>query len=217
HCIDATWSFKTFFLRGIWKQPLCFISHELWELINTLNSCNIDDKEVLFTPCMWTLSPSNSSELDTKFAMIRDVGATWVILGHCDKGHVFDKSNEIIDGKVAYTLLYTQHEAKVLYQQVEKKKHFAVMKDWSKVIQAYEPVWSIKTAAPQQTLKVIVANVSDMISKLPDSSGDGFTGDTYKKMPPQLGHCQILPSGKFQPRSKVLNMFLALISPFLSF
>uniref|UniRef100_A0A8C5PH46 Triosephosphate isomerase n=1 Tax=Leptobrachium leishanense TaxID=445787 RepID=A0A8C5PH46_9ANUR len=105
-------------------------------------------------------------------AMIKDVGVTWVILGHSERRHVFGESDELIGQKVAHALeegigviacigeKLDEREAgiteKVVFEQTKAIANN--VKDWSKVVLAYEPVWAIgtgKTATPQQALSLV--------------------------------------------------------------
>ncbi|XP_075680151.1 triose phosphate isomerase [Dermatophagoides pteronyssinus] len=104
-------------------------------------------------------------------AMIKDVGAEWVILGHSERRNVFGENDQLIGEKVEHALneglsviacigeLFEEREAgkttEVVFRQTQViSKH---VKDWSKVVLAYEPVWAIgtgKTASPQQAQEV---------------------------------------------------------------
>lgn len=122
-------------------------------------------------------------------AMIKDIGVGWVILGHSERRTIFGEPDELIADKVAHALeqglkviacigeTLTEREAHqteaVVFRQT--KAIAAAVKDWSKVVLAYEPVWAIgtgKTATPQQAQDVhkslrdwIVDNVSAEVAK----------------------------------------------------
>ncbi|CAN8016838.1 unnamed protein product [Ixodes persulcatus] len=100
-------------------------------------------------------------------AMIKDCGATWVILGHSERRNVFKESDELIGDKVHHALesglnviacigeLLEEREAgkteEVVYRQTAAIA--AKVTDWNRVVLAYEPVWAIgtgKTASPEQ-------------------------------------------------------------------
>uniref|UniRef100_A0A672LW94 Triosephosphate isomerase n=1 Tax=Sinocyclocheilus grahami TaxID=75366 RepID=A0A672LW94_SINGR len=100
-------------------------------------------------------------------AMIKDCGVKWVILGHSERRHVFGESDELIGQKVAHALenglgviacfgeKLDEREAGITEKVVFAQTKFIAdnVKDWSKVVLAYEPVWAIgtgKTASPQQ-------------------------------------------------------------------
>ncbi|XP_060915711.1 triosephosphate isomerase [Labrus mixtus] len=121
-------------------------------------------------------------------AMIQDCGVDWVILGHSERRHVFGESDELIGQKVAHALeselsvvacigeTLEEREAgtteEVVYSQTQVIADN--VKDWGKVVLAYEPVWAIgtgKTASPEQAQEVheklrawLRANVADDVA-----------------------------------------------------
>ncbi|XP_036411364.1 triosephosphate isomerase B-like [Megalops cyprinoides] len=143
-------------------------------------------------------------------AMIKDCGVEWVILGHSERRHIFGESDELIGQKVAHALesglgviacigeKLDEREAgiteKVVFAQTQAIADN--VKDWSKVVLAYEPVWAIgtgKTASPQQAQEVhdklrqwLKANVSNAVA---DSVriiyGGSVTGGTCKELASQ--------------------------------
>lgn len=122
-------------------------------------------------------------------AMIKDIGAEWVILGHSERRNVFGETDELIADKVAHALseglkvmacvgeLLEEREAgktqEVVFRQT--KAIADKVSDWNKVVIAYEPVWAIgtgKTASPEQAQEVheqlrkwLTDNVSADVSK----------------------------------------------------
>ncbi|XP_064415445.1 triosephosphate isomerase B [Latimeria chalumnae] len=140
-------------------------------------------------------------------AMIKDCGVTWVILGHSERRHVFGESDELIGQKVSHALSeglgvvacigekLDEREAGITEKVVfEQTKVIADnVKDWSKVVLAYEPVWAIgtgKTATPQQAQEVheklrkwLKENVSETVA---DSVriiyGGSVTGASCKEL-----------------------------------
>lgn len=120
--------------------------------------------------------------------MLKDVGADWVIIGHSERRAIFGESDELVAEKVAFALAegmkviacigetLQEREAgqteAVVFRQT--KAIAAVVKDWSNVVVAYEPVWAIGTgvtASPQQAQDVhaalrkwFVENVSQAVS-----------------------------------------------------
>ncbi|KAK6175583.1 hypothetical protein SNE40_014013 [Patella caerulea] len=122
-------------------------------------------------------------------AMAKDVGATWVILGHSERRHVFGETDELIGEKVKHVLSeglgviacigekLEEREANqtndVVFRQT--KSIAANISDWSRVVLAYEPVWAIgtgKTATPDQAQQVhkdlrewLAQNVSAEVAK----------------------------------------------------
>lgn len=106
---------------------------------------------------------------ETSVAMVKDAGATSVILGHSERRHVLNETNEDINKKVAKTLagglqavlcvgeLLEEREANkteaVLDEQMEGGLNDVTADDMANVVIAYEPVWAIgtgKTASPEQ-------------------------------------------------------------------
>uniref|UniRef100_A0A8C2LNP0 Triosephosphate isomerase n=1 Tax=Cricetulus griseus TaxID=10029 RepID=A0A8C2LNP0_CRIGR len=90
--------------------------------------------------------------------MIKDIGAAeWVVLGYSERRHIFGESDELIGQKVAHALA---KDLGVIASGITKKVVFEQtkviadnVKDWDKVVLAYEPVWAIgtgRTATPQQ-------------------------------------------------------------------
>jgi len=122
-------------------------------------------------------------------AMIKDIGVKWVILGHSERRNVFKETDELIAEKVGHSLeeglhviacigeLLEEREAgkttDVVFRQM--KAIAGKVKDWDKVVIAYEPVWAIgtgKTASPAQAQEVhaqlrqwLAENVSKTVSE----------------------------------------------------
>lgn len=103
--------------------------------------------------------------------MVKDLGCKWVILGHSERRHKFNESDELIGEKVQHALsagigviacvgeLLSEREAgqttEVVFRQT--KAIADNVSDWSKVVIAYEPVWAIgtgETATPEQAQEV---------------------------------------------------------------
>ncbi|CAI9574448.1 unnamed protein product, partial [Staurois parvus] len=90
--------------------------------------------------------------------------------------HVFGESDELIGQKL------DQREAGITDKIVAEQTKFIAdnVKDWSKVVLAYEPVWAIgtgKTATPQQAQEVH--------AKLRIIYGGSVTGGTCKELASQ--------------------------------
>jgi len=104
-------------------------------------------------------------------AMIKDNGIEWVILGHSERRNVFGENDSLIADKVGHALdeglnviacigeLLEERESgkttDVVFRQTQAIA--AKVKDWSRVVLAYEPVWAIgtgKTASPAQAQEV---------------------------------------------------------------
>jgi len=140
-------------------------------------------------------------------AMIKDCGVHWVILGHSERRHVFGESDELIGQKCAHALenglgviacigeKLDEREAGITEKVVFAQTKFFVdnVKDWSKVVLAYEPVWAIgtgKTASPAQAQEVheklrawMKTNVSEAVANsVRIIYGGSVTGATCKEL-----------------------------------
>jgi len=106
-------------------------------------------------------------------AMIKDIGVSWVILGHSERRNVFGEPDALIGEKVAHALAEGLSIIPCIGEKLEEREAgkteevvFAQLKaivdqipadKWDKVVIAYEPVWAIgtgKTASPQQAQEV---------------------------------------------------------------
>jgi triosephosphate isomerase (TIM) len=116
--------------------------------------------------------------------MIKDVGATHVILGHSERRHVFGESDCLINKKVKAALaaglkpilcigeLLEEREAdktmEVNERQITKGLEGVTAEQMADVVIAYEPVWAIgtgKVASPEQAQDVH-AEVRAILAKL---------------------------------------------------
>jgi len=111
---------------------------------------------------------------ETSVAMLRDLGVSWVILGHSERRHVFGETDAQLAAKVRTVQTgnlsaivcvgekLSEREAhqttEVCFRQLEA---FAgAISDWSRIVVAYEPVWAIgtgRTASPEQAAEVHTA------------------------------------------------------------
>merc|ERR1719378_1782285 len=106
--------------------------------------------------------------------MIKDCGCEWVILGHSERRNVFGETDQLIGEKVAFALQSGLNVIPCFGEKLEEREAGATLdvcykqlsaiasgiKDWSKVVLAYEPVWAIgtgKTATPAQAQEVHAA------------------------------------------------------------
>jgi len=106
-------------------------------------------------------------------AMLKDVGCTYVILGHSERRHVIGESDELINRKVLKALadglrpifcvgeLLSEREAgqtlEVVRRQVRVGLEGVGREAAARVTVAYEPVWAIgtgRTATPAQAQEV---------------------------------------------------------------
>lgn len=100
--------------------------------------------------------------------MLKEAGASFVLLGHSERRHLFGESSSFIHQKVLRALkddlqpilcvgeTLEEHEAKkkekVLREQISLGLKTVAKDDGCKIILAYEPVWAIgtgKTATPE--------------------------------------------------------------------
>lgn len=100
-------------------------------------------------------------------SMLKDAGATFVIIGHSERRKIFGESNEQINAKViraldegmtpVFCVGETEEERESGHEEILESQIIDGLKgvskdDLSKVIVAYEPVWAIgtgKTATPK--------------------------------------------------------------------
>ncbi|KAG8435757.1 hypothetical protein GDO86_013628 [Hymenochirus boettgeri] len=220
---------RKFFVGGNWKMN--GDKKSLGELINTMNAgkVNADTEVVCGAPSIYI--DFARQKLDSKFAvaaqncykvpsgaftgeispaMIKDCGATWVILGHSERRHIFGESDELIGQKVAHALSEgigvigcigekLDHREAGITEKVVNEQTKAIadnVKDWSKVVLAYEPVWAIgtgKSATPQQAQEVHIklrdwlkTHVSEEVAKsVRIIYGGSVTGATCKELASQ--------------------------------
>lgn len=114
----------------------------------------------------------------------------WVILGHSERRSLYGETNEIVAKKLKYALekginvilcigeQLAEREAgttnAILKAQLDACKES--VKDWSKVVVAYEPVWAIgtgKVATPEQAQETqayvrswLKDNISEDVAKV---------------------------------------------------
>ncbi|MBW2974965.1 triose-phosphate isomerase [Candidatus Woesearchaeota archaeon] len=107
--------------------------------------------------------------------MIKETGASYVILGHSERRHVFNEDDELINKKIASAInnslkpifcvgetLEQREENRteqVIKEQVEKGLEGIKKEEMKDIVIAYEPVWAIgtgKNATPEQAEEVHV-------------------------------------------------------------
>jgi triosephosphate isomerase len=158
--------------------------------------------------CYKTKSGAFTGEVSP--AMIKDNGGCWVILGHSERRHIIGESEEFVCEKVGHAL---SEGLKVIFcvGETEEEREEDItdeiifcqleclignVKDWSKLVIAYEPVWAIgtgKTATPEEAQEVhclirqwLVHNVSQ---KVADSVRIIYGGSVTEENSKQLA-CQ---------------------------
>ena len=89
--------------------------------------------------------------------MIKDCGCEWVILGHSERRHVFGETDALIGEKVGFALESGLQIIPCIGEKLDEREAGKTeevcfnqlqaivdnVKDWSKVVLAYEPVWAI--------------------------------------------------------------------------
>ncbi|KAL8183282.1 UNVERIFIED_CONTAM: triosephosphate isomerase [Gekko kuhli] len=195
---------RKFFVGGNWKMS--GDKKSLGELIQTLNGTkvpadtNVNCYKLPKGAFMGEISP----------AMIKDVGVTWVILGHSERKHVFGESDELIGQKVAHALAEGLGVIACIGEKLDKREGSITekvvfhqttaiadnVKDWSKVVLTYESVWATgtgKTVTPQQAQEVheklrgwLKSNVSEAVAQSTRIIYGGLvTGGTCKELASQ--------------------------------
>jgi len=103
--------------------------------------------------------------------MLKDMGLKWTIAGHSERRTLFNESDEFVAKKTAHALDIGLHvigclgesnaefesgkTEEVVYRQLAA--YAAVVRDWSRFVLAYEPIWAIgtgKTATPERAEEV---------------------------------------------------------------
>jgi len=120
---------------------------------------------------------------------LKDSGIHWTILGHSERRTIFKENDELIAKKTAHAIdvgisvigclgeTLSEFESNQTEPVVTKQlaAYAAVVKDYSKFVIAYEPVWAIgtgKTATPERAQEVqlllrkwLAAHVSPEVAK----------------------------------------------------
>ncbi|KAM1760713.1 hypothetical protein EV1_003413 [Malus domestica] len=182
-----------FFVGGNWKCN--GTKDSIRKLVADLNSAKLEaDVDVVVAPPFLYLDQVKSSLTDCielsgqnswvgkggaftgeiSVEQLKDIGATWVILGHSERRHVIGEDDQFIGKKAAYALsedlgviacigekLEEREAGKTFDVCFQQLKAFAdAVPSWDKIVVAYEPVWAIgtgKVASPEQAQEVHVA------------------------------------------------------------
>nr|BAN20445.1 triosephosphate isomerase [Riptortus pedestris] len=151
--------------------------------------------------------PSGAFTGEISPAMLKDLGISWVILGHSERRHIFCETDKLIGEKVAHALSEGLQVIACIGEKLEEREAGKTeevvycqmkaiannVKDWSKVVIAYEPVWAIgtgKTATPEQAQEVhcqlrewLRENVSQSVSDtVRIIYGGSVTGSNSKQL-----------------------------------
>merc|ERR1712168_485873 len=199
---------RRFFVGGNWKMNGTLASID--KLVEMLNSASIKaDSEIVCAPPALYLSyvrenltsriqvagqncykvPKGAFTGDISPAMLDDVGARYVILGHSERRHVFGETDALIGEKVKHALDAGLTVIACIGEKLDQREagktlevNFAQLSaiaenvsNWQKVVVAYEPVWAIGTgvtASPDQAQEVheklrgwLTKNVSLMVGR----------------------------------------------------
>jgi len=119
--------------------------------------------------------PKGAFTGEVSAAMLLDVGATFVILGHSERRHVYGESDDLVNAKVGAALTAGLDVILCIGETIEEREAGATEKvckrqlvsglqgvdasDMARVTIAYEPVWAIgtgHTATPEQASDVHV-------------------------------------------------------------
>ncbi|TKA21899.1 Triosephosphate isomerase [Salinomyces thailandicus] len=133
--------------------------------------------------------PNGAFTGEISVEQLRDSNVTWTLLGHSERRVILQESNEFvgrktknaIDGGVGVILCcgetLEQREANQTIDVVtaQLKAVAETVKDWSKIVVAYEPVWAIgtgKVATTEQAQEVHAAIRSWMVKELGQGPAD---------------------------------------------
>jgi triosephosphate isomerase len=105
---------------------------------------------------------------EISFPMVQELGCTRVLLGHSERRHIFNESNELINKKLKASLqrrlrpvlcigeTFSERESDLTFQVLENQINAAIKgldkENIRNIIWAYEPVWAIgtgRTASPE--------------------------------------------------------------------
>ena len=125
--------------------------------------------------------------------MILSTGATWTLIGHSERRHVFDENDDFIQKKVVAALKANLHPilcvgetldereagktGDVVLGQVRAGLRGLESAEIAKTVIAYEPVWAIgtgKTATPEQGAEVHAAIRGEIAELAGKDVAEGF-------------------------------------------
>lgn len=195
---------RKFCVGGNWKMN--GDQKSIAEIAKTLSSAALDpNTEVVIgcpaiylmyarnlLPCELGLAGQNAYKVakgaftgEISPAMLKDIGADWVILGHSERRAIFGESDALIAEKAEHALAEGLKVIACIGETLEEREagktnevvarqmcaYAQKIKDWKNVVVAYEPVWAIgtgQTATPDQAQEVhafLRQWLSDNISK----------------------------------------------------
>lgn len=181
---------KTIFIAN-WKMNKTIA--EAQKFVEDFKNTNFqDDQEVVICPSFTLLSTLNQELKASKIKlgaqnmyfeetgaftgevspnMLKELGCTYVILGHSERRQIFHETDELINKKVQAALAHdltpvfcvgetleqreNNQTAQIITEQI--KQGLNNIQDFEKIVIAYEPVWAIgtgKVATPEQAQEV---------------------------------------------------------------
>lgn len=172
-------------------------------------------------------------------AMIKSLGATYVIIGHSERRSYFHETNEDLKKKVNIVLGQSLTPIFCMGETQEKrhaKEHFSVIEkqvneslfhlqaaDFGKVVLAYEPVWAIGTGltATSHQAQEMHHYIRLLIEKkygksLADSISILYGGSCNAKNAAELFACPDVDGGLIGGASLVAKDFVTIIHSFPS-
>ncbi|KAK9465611.1 Triosephosphate isomerase [Lipomyces arxii] len=170
---------RKFFVGGNFKMNGSKAS--IKQIVESLNAAELPtDVEIVIAPPALYLHWAHDHLKDTKVELaaqnafpkdngaytgeiaapqIKDVGATWVILGHSERRTIIKESDEFVADKTKHVLEHDLGVILCIGETLEERDAGMtlevcnrqldavcdVIKDWSRIVVAYEPVWAIGT------------------------------------------------------------------------
>ncbi len=139
--------------------------------------------------CYYEKEGAFTGEVSLKF--LKELGCSYVIVGHSERRHIFGESDEIINKKVVACLeegirpiicvgeKLEEREAGITFKVIENQLRLAlsgVENYTDRVDIAYEPVWAIGTGMPATPQDAVAVHrfIRDLIKVLNPESGMNF-------------------------------------------
>lgn len=126
-------------------------------------------------------TPHLTAVLYSSADMLEDIKVPWVILGHSERRALLNESEETVAEKTQYALskglsvilcvgeTLEQRESNQTFEVISKQVQpvASKVKDWSKIVVAYEPVWAIGTGkvATKEQAQEVHKQLRDWLSK----------------------------------------------------
>ncbi len=133
-------------------------------------------------------------------AMLRDCGASWVLIGHSERRHVIGESNELVTQKTEFAVTENFNIILCIGETLEQRENGELEKilawqlsalnnisdqDFSKIVIAYEPVWAIGTGK--------TASLDDI------AEAHAIIRNLLQKVTPKAAEIKILYGGSVKP------------------